>query len=247
MANPLSPALARTDYVLGKLRQARMLDAVKELAERPRVGRLANEVLQYPAAISRAEQMLGDHGMDLGGYLGAGAESIVFEAMPRSGQAQQVLKLRPGPVEDFDFPEGVPGIAPYWSKEQVSPMVAAALQPRGDVVWGPGLGLAGDAFDAGRRRLRQSLAARGWDWGDSHERNIAVMPDGTWAAIDGFLDEIPPADPFVDLPNGPPELELFNHWRERGTPRATKLPSSDDAIRMLRLTPQEQRAVYRTR
>jgi hypothetical protein len=196
--------------------------------------------------MSQAEQFLGDQGMGLGRYLGAGAESLVFEAVPKTGPDRHVLKVRPGMVEDFELPEGVAGLAPYWSKAQVDPMVAAALQPRADVVWGPGTGLAGDAFDSGRRRLKQSLAARGWDWSDGHERNVGVMPDGTWAVIDGFIDEVPPADPFAHHPNGPPELELFNHWRDRGTPPATSLPSAEEAIRMLRLTPQEERAIYRT-
>lgn len=249
MANPLSPALARTDYVLGKLKQVRMLDAMRELAARDRgPARLANEVLQYPKSLTGAEEFLGDQGMGLGRYLGAGAESLVFEAIPRTGPDQHVLKIRPGMVDDFELPEGIDGIAPYWSKAQVSPMVAAALQPRADAVMGPGLGLTEAEFDAGRRRLRQSLAARGWDWTDSHVRNVGLMPGGKWAVIDGFIDQIHEPDPFGNYGHGyeHPRLEAFNAAREYGSPRASSLPSTEEAIRMLRMTPEEERAIYKT-
>lgn len=204
---------------------------------------MASEVLRHPKAIAGAEEFLGDQGLGLGGYLGAGAESLVFEAIPRSGPDQHVLKIRPGVVTDFELPDGVDGIAPYWSKAQVDPMVAAALQPRADAVFGPGMGLAERAFISGANRLKRSLAARGFDWMDGHTRNLGVMPGGTWSVIDGFIDEIPERHKYPSM-SEPPRLEAFNALRNYGDPRATSLPSSEEAIRMLRLTPAEERAIY---
>ena len=223
MANPLSPALARTDYVLGKLRQARMLDAVRAVAatkDGTYGGKLAREVLLAPTPFDKVDQLLGDNGLTLGKYLGSGVESLVWEANPQTGVEPHVIKVRRGgSEEDFEFPEGVEGLAPYWATTSDKD-VYAALQPRAAAVFRPAPGME-KVFRDATGRVYASLQARGWNWTDRNLGNIGVMPDGRWAAIDGFLDK-------TDLPARVEGVGL--------TP--------EEAIRMLRLTPEEEATVY---
>ena len=175
---------------------------------------------RHPESLDRVDQFVGDHGLEIGKHLGAGAESLVFEALPRAGERSHVLKVRVGDAlpTDFDFPPDVPGIAPYWAREQAGPNVAVALQPKADVVYRPVTGWE-KPFQNAAERLKQSLLARGWHWGDGHQWNLGVMPDETWGAIDGFIDR---AHPSWTLPKIPPE----------------------EAIRMLRVTPEERAAIF---
>lgn len=199
-----------------------LLDAVRDVAHSDAAGwRMADDLMRrYPQSLDRVDQFIGDQGMRLGRHLGSGAESLVWEVKPRTGPNSHVLKVRAGDadVSDFDLPEAVPGVAPYWAREQAGPNVAAAIQPKADVVFRPMAGWE-KPFSQGAERLRESLLARGWHWADGHKWNVGVMPDGTWGAVDGFVDR---AHPAWTRPNISPE----------------------EAVRMLRLTPDERAAIY---
>lgn len=230
MANPLSPALARTDYVLSKLRGTRMLDAMREVAATSRGSKLlAEQSLRYPDAVARADEFLGDHGMTLGRHLGSGIESLVWEVTPRNSTDRHVLKVRPqGRTEDFLLPEGIDGVSPYWAMSQAGPEIAMALQPRAAAVFRPAPGLE-KAFTEGAGRLRDSLWSRGWHWQDGHLENVGVTPEGFWTAIDG---EVRPAGS-----HSPSKLPAWMNGASRDAP-------TEEAIRMLRLTPEEEAVIF---
>lgn len=230
MANPLSPALARTDYILGKLRGARMLDAMREVAATSRGSRtLANQSLRYPDAVARADEFLGDHGMALGKHLGSGIESLVWEVTPRDSTNRHVLKIRPqGRVEDFLLPEGVDGVSPYWAMSQAGPEIAMALQPRAAAVFRPAPGFE-RAFTEGAGKLRDSLWSRGWHWQDGHLENVGVTPEGHWTAIDGDV-----------RPIGGSGSSMLPGWMQR----PSRSVATEEAIRMLRLTPEEEAVIF---
>lgn len=184
--------------------------------------RMAEELLyRYPDAMARVDQFVGDHGFELGRNLGAGAESLVWEARPRSGGDVNVLKLRVGDATPENFsaghPSDVPGVVPYLGAEQASPGVAMAFQPKARAVYERGMYSA--PFASGAERIKESLLARGIDWGDAHKSNIGAMADGTWGVIDGWVF---PAHPDWKRPN----------------------ISAEEAIRMLRITPDENAAIY---
>lgn len=207
-----------------------MLDAMKEVANTSKGSRLlAEQSLKYPDAIAKTDEFLGDYGMQLGRHLGSGAESLVWEVRPKAAADRHVLKIRPGGLEsDFDFPEGVAGLSPYWATAQPGPEVAVALQPQADALWRPQHGMT-HAFEKGARRLKSSLLARGWQWDDNHIQNIGVTPEGEWTAIDGFLYRSNPSDTSA----------LDHYWQHWG-PK----PSAEEAIRMLKLTPREREVIY---
>ena len=204
---------------------ARAKDATEAVYAAERAGwRMAEDLLyQYPKSLDRIDQVVGDNKMELGRYLGSGAESLVWEAMPRQGSPAHVLKVRVGDAAPTDFsaghPHDVPGIVPYWGAEQAGPNVAVAFQPMARTVYSRGMYAA--PFSSGAERLKQSLLARGVDWGDAHKSNVGAMPDGTWGVIDGWVF---PAHP---------------EWKRPDI-------SAEEAIRMLRLTPDESAAIYGT-
>jgi hypothetical protein len=198
--------------------QRPMLQATEEAANDAN-GYVAGLLLRHPGALKRIDQFVGDNQLQLGRHLGQGAESVVWEVFPASGGRASVMKVRPEALADsFDFPDDVPGIVPYFSKEQVSPDVAVALQPKADVVFRKGAGFE-IPFNHASGRIQQSLLSRGWHWGDGHRWNLGVMPDQTWGVIDGFIDK---AHPSWSLPQYTPE----------------------ESIRMLRMTPDERAAIY---
>ena len=200
----------------------KMRDAAEAVYAGERAGwRMAEDLLhRYPDSLDKIDQFVGDHGMQLGRPVGAGAESLVWELQPALDAPPQVLKVRTGDAEigDFNFPDNVPGIAPYWARSQAGPNVAVALQPRADVVYRPVQGWE-KTFQNAAERVKESLLARGVYWADGHQYNLGVMPDGQWSAIDGFMYD---AHPAWTKPNISPE----------------------EAIRMLRLTADEQAAIY---
>lgn len=223
MAQPLRYAAAaaeRAEYILGRLRDQGMLDAVRQVSSgRGYASRMADDLLRYPEELKRIDQFVGDHGLQIGRPIGSGVESVVWEAVPKSSAGTHVLKVRPGGLAtDFDLPADAAGIVPYWAKEQAGPNVAVALQQKADAVFRPRAGFEG-AFKSGAERLSESLLSRGWHWADRHQGNLGVMPDGTWGAIDGFIDR---AHPSWTLPNY----------------------TNEEAIRMLRLTPRESEIIY---
>lgn len=223
MAQPFrySAAAASAEYILGRLRGQKALDAMQAVSGNDtRASQIADDLLRQPEALRRVDEFLGDHGMELGRHVGAGAESIVLEAIPRAGDHPHVLKIRPeaDSAAAFDHPHNVPGVVPYWASAEVGPSIAAALQQQADVAFRPKRGLE-LPFSQAAERVGQSLLARGWHWGDGHKWNIGVMPDRTWGVIDGFIDR---AHPSWTLPKY----------------------SDEEAIRMLRLTPEEIAAIY---
>lgn len=207
---------------------------------------LALDLLSEPeriAGLSRMDQVLGDNGLELApGVLGSGANSLVLPVRNARDGTGHVLKVSTfsnplpqwmrsetiprgwqgvsGAADAFDLPD-IPGVAPYWLKGSESG-VAYAVQPRAAVVYRPGdrsLGQTADWWDARAKELKDNLNARGWHWMDHHLGNIGLMPDRTWAAIDGYvrpyqLEGTPRAD-YIDRQNYP-----FN--------------SVEDAIRALR-------------
>lgn len=226
MASPIN-SLDSLISRLGSRRGQSLSDAARVISDgdpylASRDGQIADELLRQPKAMARVDEFLGDNGLLLGGHIGAGAESLVFDAIPRSGDEIHVLKVRPDSdgVDVFDHPADVPGVAPYWAVAQASPNIAAGLQQKAVASFRPKQGLE-LPFSHGASRLGQSLLARGWHWGDGHKWNVGVMPDRTWGAIDGFIDR---AHPSWTLPK-------YSH---------------EEAIRMLRLTPDEQAAIFGT-
>lgn len=220
----MPPRLDEAGGAIRKLvtRSPTMLDATKSFQSGSEHAQwMAEKLLKHPESLGRIDQLLGDHALEITRPLGSGAESLVFEVRPRSGDDAHVLKVRwEGTADGFDAPDGVPGIAPYWAKEQVGQDVAAALQAKARAVLAKG-GADKPVFRDAADRLSQSLLARGWHWGDGHEYNLGAMPDGTWSAIDGFIDK---AHPGWSRPKIDPE----------------------EAIRMLRMTPEERAALFRT-
>lgn len=194
-------------------RRQTMLDAAKSLSsDSEHAEWMAQQLLKNPAALREVDQFVGDHSLQITRPLGSGAESLVWEVQPVAGPGAHVLKVRHnGMVDDFDLPENVPGVVPYWAKAQAGPDVAMALQQKADAVYQRGLELP---FSHAADRLGQSLLARGWYFGDGHKHNVGLMPGGNWAAIDGFIDR---AHPSWTLPK----------------------MSAEEAIRMLRATPYE--------
>jgi hypothetical protein len=203
-----------------KLRDAARIVAEGDPYLTSRAGQIADELLRQPATLRRTEEFIGDHGLELGRHIGAGAESIVWEAVPPGGGQPHVLKIRPdsGSPGVFSEPPDVPGIVPYWAKAQPGTDVSAALQQKADVVYEKGRGLE-VPFSRGIDRVKESLLARGWDWGDSHKWNLGVMPDGQWGVIDGFIYQAHPS------------------WTR-------PQHSAEEAIRMLRVTPAERDFIY---
>lgn len=199
-----------------------MRDAAESVYAAEKSGwRMAEDLLHlYPESLGRADQVIGDNKMSLGRYLGSGAESLVWEALPRSGEAAQVVKVRVGDAAPTDFSAGHPadvaGVVPYWGESQVGPGVAVAFQPMAKAVYSRGMYAA--PFSSGAERVRQSLLARGIDWSDAHKSNVGAMPDGTWGVIDGWVF---PAHPSWGRPDISPE----------------------DAVRMLKITPDEAMAI----
>ena len=223
--------MGRYDELIGALgrhapppRYARLRDAAEEIYAAERPGwRMAEDLLhQFPESLSQIDQVVGDNRMRLGRYLGAGKESLVFEAAPTAGNGAHVLKVRIGGAEPSDFSaghlDGAPGVVPYWGAQQAGDDVAVAFQPMASAVYSPKRGLE-RPFSRGAERLQQSLLARGIEWRDGHKLNVGAMPDGTWGAIDGFIF---PAHADWSLPQIPQE----------------------EAIRMLRLTPEERMAIF---
>jgi hypothetical protein len=213
-------AAARAEYILGRLRDQRMLDAVRQVSSGSGyASRMAGDLLRHPDELKRIDEFVGDHGLQIGRPIGSGVESVVWEALPKSDGGAHVLKVRHGGLtDDFELPPDVPGIVPYWAKEQAGPNIAAALQQKADAVFRPKAGFDG-AFKSGAERLSESLLSRGWHWADRHQGNLGVMPDGTWGAIDGFIDRAHPS------------------WT---LPKYT----NEEAIRMLRMAPREREIIY---
>lgn len=201
----------------------KMRDAADAVYASERAGwRMAEDLLHlYPEALDRVDEVVGDNQMSLGKYLGSGAESLVWEATPRAGGPAQVLKVRVGEAAPADFtaghPSNVAGIVPYWGAEQAGHGVAVAFQPMARTVYSRGMYAA--PFNTGAERLQQSLLARGVHWSDAHKWNVGAMPDGTWGVIDGWVFPSHPA------------------WSRPSM-------SNEEAIRMLRLTADEQAALY---
>jgi hypothetical protein len=176
-------------------------------------------------SLRMVEDMLDTHGMALGEPLGAGMESLVFAAEPLSGQGRHVLKVAvdlPRPHgEPFVSVDGVPGVAPYAARERFG-NVLAALQPRAAVVMPRDMGADPYGVRVQRwneiaRRVADSLNQRGHVWTDAIPQNMGLMDDGNWSVIDGALLSRPPSS-----------------------------TSTEDAIRMLRLTPQDEALLRRT-
>lgn len=221
------------DELIGRLAGSRMEEALQEVVRRARdPGLLApSRALEALAAqdssgsLRLVEDMLDTHGMSLGEPLGAGMESLVFAADPRRGGDRHVLKVAvdlPRPHgEPFQSIDGVPGVAPYVARERFG-NVLAALQPRARAVMPREL--TGDMASVRRERWKEiagrvahSLDQRGYFWTDRIPQNMGLMDDGNWSVIDGTV-----------LP---------------GQAQAT---SVEDAIRMLRMTPQDDSLLRRT-
>ena len=168
------------------------------------------------------DDMLDTHGMTLGPHIGSGMESLVFAANPTQGQQQHVLKVAVDLPRlhgtPFQNVDDVPGVAPYWVRERFG-NIHAALQPRAAAIRPRDLPRPDDTrqWREISERLRQSLRLRGYEWTDDLPQNMGLMGDGNWALIDGTV-----------------------------TPRAYPPQSTEEAIRMLRMTPGDEDLLRRT-
>lgn len=216
----------RVAKILAKLQGTQVGPALLAASQSrsPKISARALDVLMLAGedpAVRRFDEFLGDHGLTLGGPIGGGTESVVFEAIPRAGGDSQAVKVAVqekmhSPRDAFSLPS-VPGVLPYWARESMGPL-AVGVQRRIPAI----RGLA--PYDApiaetGVRRLENSLAARGWRWDDGHPANAGNM-DGQWVVLDGQLTRLLPG--------------------ERISSAAMDMQSSpEDAIRALRVLPEE--------
>lgn len=257
------PNTSAIDGLLNRLAGVRMWDAMQELSRtRTLMGRRALESLTAPraaAAIEAAEAIAGERGYRLGRPLGAGAESLVWEAEPTRGGLPHVLKLQSaayGVPRGMQLPPGIPNVAGYAVRELVGPNTLMGLQPRAIATFSPsarsrpgGVSLEADWANAARLADR-TLASQGVFWDDRHAQNIGVMADGTWGVIDGTVRRGRP------LPMWEPEdaIDLAARGLEPrrarevvwlgGTGEAALSP--EEAASILRLTEQDRRFVEKT-
>ena len=145
----------------------------------------------YPESVPLIDRYVMEGGYRPSGVVGAGKESLVLGLEPlRASDERRVLKIQsdgPGDASAdlFDYPTGVPGIAPHIRPQQITEDVAVAMQPRASNVWRKGH-YAGPYLSAASR-VQEALWKLGWGWSDGHKQNVGLMPDGRWAAIDGWV------------------------------------------------------------
>lgn len=199
-----------------------LLDAINRHYDDAKDGwRIAENIrYNYGESIPLIEKYAASHGYSIGDPVGGGVESLVVGLVPSSpGQERRVLKIQADGAGDadaslFDYPVGVEGIAPYLNPEQITDDVAVAMQPMADIVYRHGE-TSPRPFVLAADRLRESLWERGWGWSDSHKRNIGVMPDGKWAAIDGWIGPVASYQPRPDFDYAESIRRLLPTPRER--------------------------------
>jgi hypothetical protein len=146
-----------------------------------------------PREWRRAREFLGDNRLRLGELIGAGRERLAFEAGMPGQPASQVFKIG-GPKDTYDMP-AIPGVAPYrlrGSEGELNFGVqerALGVHADGKLPYEYWLDRADD--------LHTSLYRRGYTWIDPHEGNIGLMPDRTWAVIDGPIEPHRSATPYA--------------------------------------------------
>lgn len=190
--DPASTA-ARVEKILERVARSRTEAALIGAARLPidparRSGALAAGMLMERGAPRRLEaidKILDKHNIELGQPIGYGGEAIVFDA------GDQVVKIAQDPFRKgrYVLPD-VPGVAPYTVSEVVGPF-RLGVQPRAAEV------ASRAAVDADRNlerlwrwradRVADSLSRRGMLWDDAGWANVGIMPDGSLAAIDGWV------------------------------------------------------------
>lgn len=174
-------------------------------------------------ALRQMDDFLGDHGLTIGKPIGAGMESVVFDARPRVGPDRQVVKIAirkdmHRPNDAFQMPD-IPGVNPYWAHEQMGPL-AVGVQPRVAVLRDIAPEEADVALD-GMARLEDSLHARGYHWDDSMFGNAGLL-DNNWVVIDGSVRPFLPGT------------------RMTTSGAAEMIRNPEEAIRALRVRPEER-------
>ena len=174
-------------------------------------------------ALRQVDDFLGDNQLALGRPLGAGMESVVFDARPRVGPDRQVVKIAVRnemhrPQDAFQLPD-IPGVNPYWAHERLGPL-AVGVQPRVAVLRDIVPEEADVALD-GMARLEDSLHARGYHWDDSMFGNAGLLDDN-WVVIDGAVTPFLPGT------------------RMTTSGAAQMRQNPEEAIRALRVRPEER-------
>lgn len=181
--------VARTDAILARLRMGQALQQLRSSNSPMRY--FAGELMDRagPASIDAVDQFVGDNKLRLVRPLSSGGESMVFDVM--RGDEPHVLKI--GLLSDAQrgaseyFLPDIPGVAPYWATARDERM-RYGVQPKAlRVRQGVSPAEEFDFWEDGALGLRRSLAARGYEWRDPHSGNIGIMPDRTWAALDGAV------------------------------------------------------------
>ena len=180
-------------------------------------GSLALGILLAPRSqhyLERASDLVERRGLTLGGLIGSGVESAVFEVGPSGGPADRVLKLSTDPfaMGPYTFPDVV-GVFPYEVSEKVGPY-RLGVQQR--VTPGPSdyLNHLGTPWEDRVNTLWDVLDSQGYTWGDHGMRNMGISPEGQMGVIDGWLTPTTPR---------PRALSLY--------------PNTEERIRALRVSP----------
>jgi hypothetical protein len=222
----LTPGISspqRVAAVLGKLQGTRLGPAMREAvnASDAKMHTKALDVLLTRVAgrnLKEMDEFLGDQGLTVEQPLGAGWESVVFGATPRSGPDRHVVKIAVRdemhrPDHAFDLPD-IPGVAAYWSRGNFGPL-AVGVQRRAVPLNDPAIS---DYYGQQMlSRLSDSLHSRGLVWGDALKQNAGIL-DGEAVVFDGAV-----------FPG-----------RSIGAP---KYATPEEAIRALRMTPSEMRVI----
>lgn len=168
----------------------RVADARREIDHALIAKTLLEDVGALPQDWGRINTFLRDNRLALGETLGSGQERIVFAAYPEAGPERYVFKVGYDP-QAFRAPD-IPGVVPYTASGAEGGL-AFGVQPRAAAVYGQGWPESKTPWEFWERRawdLDSSLSARGWGWLDSDVSNVGLMPDGTFAVIDGQLSRI---------------------------------------------------------
>lgn len=224
-----TPVPADAAELLTRLGGTQVGRAMAAATQRARTRQKALEMLAAqgdPGAMRQVDQFLGDHKLAIGRPLGAGDESVVFEATrPGHGQHRQVVKIAlrdqmQSPGGGFNLPN-IPGVNPYWAAENIGP-ISVGAQRRALVVGSDPATSEWTLANEGMHRLDDSLRSRGWLWDDLAFQNLGSVDDH-WVVIDGNVNRMKPSDP--------------DGWKGN-------YDTAENAIRALRVRPYESHVFF---
>jgi hypothetical protein len=158
-------------------------ERVAALRNDPDASAVSRELMAMasPGEWRRAREFLEQNDLTLGEFVGAGQERLAFEVGTPGKPADAIFKIG-GPKDNYDLPE-VLGVASYPLRASEGAL-NFGVQPRAIGVYADGR-LPYEYWQDRAWDVHRSLVSRGFTWIDPHEGNIGLMPDRTWAVIDG--------------------------------------------------------------